>query len=116
MGGFTEPGGRFQPNRPGEFAEMRIPPLDQEVIDRVLAMTFDPPPKEATHWTEGMMAEAAGISVRSVQRIWRKHGLQPHRVRQFKLSNDPAFAEKLRDIVGLAWGDWVSRCNPGASP
>src|SRR5687767_11771028 len=47
------------------------------------------------------MAAAAGISLRSVQRIWRAHGLQPHRIRTFKLSKDPAFAEKLRDIVGL---------------
>jgi hypothetical protein len=47
------------------------------------------------------MAEAAGVSVSSVQRIWRAHGLQPHRVRQFKLSKDPDFAGKLRDIVGL---------------
>src|SRR5450756_1023875 len=47
------------------------------------------------------MARAAGISVSSVQRIWRRHGLQPHRTRQFKLSNDPQFAAKLRDIVGL---------------
>jgi hypothetical protein len=47
------------------------------------------------------MAEAIGISVSSVQRIWRAHGLQPHRVRQFKLSNDPQFAAKLREIVGL---------------
>jgi transposase len=79
----------------------RIPPLTQEVIDRVLALTFEPPPKEATHWTGAMMAEAAGISISSVQRIWHRHGLQPHRVRQFKLSNDPAFADKLRDVVGL---------------
>ena len=47
------------------------------------------------------MAKATGISVTSVQRIWRAHGLQPHRVRQFKLSNDPQFAAKLEDIVGL---------------
>ncbi len=47
------------------------------------------------------MAKAAGISVSSVQRIWRAHGLQPHRVRQFKLSNDPQFAAKLHEIVGL---------------
>jgi transposase len=47
------------------------------------------------------MAKAASISVSSVQRIWRGHGLQPHRVRQFKLSTDPAFAAKLRDVVGL---------------
>ncbi|ANK81856.1 MAG: DDE endonuclease [Rhizobiales bacterium NRL2] len=78
-----------------------IPPLGQEVVDRVLALTFEPPPKEATHWTGTMMAAASGISVSSVQRIWRKHGLQPHRVRQFKLSTDPEFADKLRDVVGL---------------
>jgi transposase len=47
------------------------------------------------------MAERVGVSVSSVQRIWRAHGLAPHRVRQFKLSNDPAFAAKLRDVVGL---------------
>ena len=47
------------------------------------------------------MAEASGLSVSSVQRIWRAHGLQPHRMRQFKLSNDPRFVEKLRDVVGL---------------
>jgi hypothetical protein len=47
------------------------------------------------------MAKAVAISVSSVQRIWRAHGLEPHRVRQFKLSNDPAFADKLRNIVGL---------------
>ena len=48
-----------------------------------------------------MMATEIGISVSSVQRIWRAHGLQPHRVRQSKLSNDPRFVEKLRDVVGL---------------
>ena len=47
------------------------------------------------------MAKAIGISLSSVQRIWRKHGLQPHRIRQFKLSNDPNFAAKLRAVVGL---------------
>jgi len=48
-----------------------------------------------------MMAKAAGISVSLVQRIWRAHGLQPHQVRQLKLSNDPRFVDKLRDVVGL---------------
>jgi hypothetical protein len=48
-----------------------------------------------------MMAAASGISVSSVQRIWRAYGLQPHRVRQFKLSTDPKFVAKLRDVVGL---------------
>jgi hypothetical protein len=49
------------------------------------------PPGEATHWTGAAMAEAARVSVTSVQRIWRAHGLQPHWVRQFKLSKDPEF-------------------------
>jgi hypothetical protein len=48
-----------------------------------------------------MMAKAVGISASSVQRIWRTHGLQPHGVQQFKLSNDPKFIDKLRDVVGL---------------
>ena len=80
----------------------RIPPLGPEIAERVVALTTTTdPPGEATHWTAGAMAKAVGISVSSVQRIWRAHGLQPHRVRRFKLSKDPQFAAKLRDIVGL---------------
>jgi transposase len=79
----------------------RIPKLDSAIAARVVALTMEEPPREATHWTGGAMAEAAGVSISSVQRIWRAHGLQPHRVRQFKLSNDPDFVGKLRDIVGL---------------
>ena len=79
----------------------RVPPLGQEVIDQVVALTATEPPHEATHWTGAAMAKAAGVSVSSVQRIWRAHGLAPHRVRRFKLSNDPEFVPKLRDIVGL---------------
>ena len=79
----------------------RIPKLDPFVAERVVALTLEEPPQEATHWTSAAMAEAAGVSASSVQRIWRGDGLQPHRVRQFKLSNDPAFVDKLRDIVGL---------------
>jgi len=79
----------------------RVPPLGPEVAERVVALTLTEPPHEATHWTAAMMASEVGISVSSVQRIWRGHGLQPHRVRQFKLSNDPDFVEKLRDVVGL---------------
>ena len=78
-----------------------IKPLGEEVAARVVALTLDDPPGETTHWTGALMAKAAGISVSSVQRIWRAHGLQPHRVRQFKLSNDPQFVDKLRDVVGL---------------
>jgi transposase len=79
----------------------RIPPLEADVATRVVAATQADPPGETTHWTAAAMAESQGISVSSVQRIWRRHGLQPHRVRLFKLSNDPQFATKLHDIVGL---------------
>jgi transposase len=79
----------------------RIAPLGMEVAERVVALTLTDPPTETTHWTAAMMANRVGISVSSVQRIWRAHGLQPHRVRQFRLSNDPNFIAKLRDVVGL---------------
>ena len=79
----------------------RIPPLASEIAERVVALTLADPPGETTHWTAAAMAEASGISASSVRRIWRSHGLQPHRMRQFKLSNDPQSAAKLRDIVGL---------------
>jgi len=79
----------------------RIAPLGREVISTVVARTLERPPGEVTHWTAAAMAKETGISVSSVQRIWRKHGLQPHRIRQFKLSNDRYFAEKFRDVVGL---------------
>ncbi len=58
-------------------------------------------PGETTHWTGRDLAAAAGISLRSVQRILEAHQLAPHRIRTFKLSKDPKFAEKLKDIVGL---------------
>lgn len=79
----------------------RIPPLAAETVDRVVALTNQAPPHEATHWTASAMAKVAGISPSSVRRIWTRHGLQPHRVRSFKLSNDPKFADKLKEVVGL---------------
>jgi transposase len=79
----------------------RIPPLGPAVAERVVALTLQDPPGETTHWTADMMAQAAGISASAVRRIWKAHGLQPHRWRQFKLSNDPQFVDKLRDVVGL---------------
>jgi len=79
----------------------RKKPLTAATIEQVVAMTLAEPPGEATHWTGRALAEAAGISHRSVQRIWAAHGLKPHRVRAFKLSNDPKFAAKLHDVVGL---------------
>lgn len=80
----------------------RIPPLGDEVTERVVSLTTTTEPRgEVTHWTAPAMARIVGISVSSIQRIWRAHGLQPHRWRQFKLSNDPQFAAKVRDVVGL---------------
>jgi transposase len=79
----------------------RIPPLGPEVAERVVALTLTDPPAETTHWTADLMARASGISASAVRRIWKAHGLQPHRYRQFKLSNDPNFVAKLRDVVGL---------------
>jgi transposase len=77
------------------------PPIAPATVARVVALTCGAPPGEATHWTGRAMARAAGISLRSVQRIWAAHRLQPHRVRSFKRSRDPRSAEKLVDIVGL---------------
>jgi transposase len=79
----------------------RIPPLPGATVDRVIALTNQAPPQEATHWTAPAMADAVGISPSSVRRIWAGQGLQPHRVRSFKLSNDPKFADKLKEVVGL---------------
>src|ERR1700687_4039888 len=77
------------------------PPLPPETIERVVEMTLAEPPGETTHWTGRAMAKAAGVSHSSVQRIWAAHGLKPHRVKNFKLSNDPKFAAKVQDVVGL---------------
>src|SRR5690349_12342758 len=76
-------------------------PLPAATVKRVVELTLKEPPGETTHWTGRMMAEAAGVSLRSVQRIWKAHRLAPHRVRTFKLSKDPEFVRKLRDVVGL---------------
>ena len=81
----------------GQAAAWPTPPCS-----RVVALTCAEPPGEATHWTGRAMAKASRHHrLRSVQRIWQAHGLQPHRIRTFKRSNDPAFAAKLEDIVGL---------------
>ena len=72
-----------------------------EVIARVVEATLRTTPRAATHWSTRTMAREQGLSHMTVQRIWRQHGLQPHRLETFKLSRDPRFVEKLRDIVGL---------------
>jgi transposase len=76
-------------------------PVPASTVAKVLALTCAEPPGETTHWTGRAMAKAVGLSLRTIQRIWEAHRLQPHRVRTFKRSKDPAFAEKVEDIVGL---------------
>jgi len=75
--------------------------LDDARIEAVIVRTLESLPPNATHWSSRGMAEASGVSVSSVQRIWRAFGLQPHRLETFKLSTDPNFVAKVRDVVGL---------------
>ena len=77
--------------RPG-----RIPKIDASIIDKVVGKTTQEKPDNATHWSTRTMAEAVGISEKSVRRIWHAHGLKPHLERTFKVSNDPKFAENWR--------------------
>ncbi|WP_123632200.1 IS630 family transposase [Salinisphaera orenii] len=82
--------------RPG--APRRISDAD---VERVIAKTLESIPSDATHWSTRSMANATGLSATAVHRIWRAFALQPHRVETFKLSRDPLFIEKVRDVVGL---------------
>jgi transposase len=75
--------------------------IDDATVEAVIVATLETMPTDATHWSSRAMARASGISTSSVQRIWRAFGLQPHRAETFKLSNDPLFIDKVRDIVGL---------------
>jgi len=70
-------------------------------IERLLTKTLESTPRAATHWSTRTMAKASGLSRSMVHRVWRAFGLQPHRSETFKLSRDPLFVEKVRDIVGL---------------
>ena len=79
----------------------RVKPLPPETIKRVVDMTLHQKPPNATQWSGRSMAAAAGISLRSVQRIWASHGLKPHLVKTFKISRDKNFAAKVADVVGL---------------
>ena len=82
--------------RPG-----RTPIITPAKVQEVIRKTTQENPPNATHWSTRSMAAAAGLSEKSVRRIWHQHGLKPHLVRTFKLSNDPEFAQKLEAIVGL---------------
>ncbi len=70
-------------------------------VERVVRLTLESTPADATHWSTRAMAKRCGLSQTMVSRSWRAFGLQPHRVEGFKLSKDPLFIEKVRDIVGL---------------
>ena len=82
--------------RPG-----RTPTITPSKIQEVIRKTTQEKPSNATHWSTRSMAQAAGLSEKSVRRIWHQHGLKPHLARTFKVSNDPQFAEKLEAIIGL---------------
>lgn len=75
--------------------------IDDARIEAVIARTLESVPPDATHWSSRGMARASGLSTSTVQRIWRAFGLQPHRLETFKLSTDPDFVTKVRDVVGL---------------
>lgn len=75
--------------------------IGDEKIDAVVTQTLESAPRDATHWSTRSMAEACGLSHMTVKRIWAAFGLEPQRVETFKLSTDPLFVDKVRDIVGL---------------
>ncbi len=75
--------------------------IGSKKVEAIVNATLHTRPKDATHWSTRSMAASQGVSEATVRRIWDAHGLRPHRVRTFKLSRDPEFVEKLRDVVGL---------------
>lgn len=75
--------------------------ITDAAVERVLRLTLETKPRDATHWSTRAMATRCGLSQSAVSRIWRAFALQPHRVETFKLSKDPLFIEKVRDVVGL---------------
>jgi transposase len=97
----------------GRFAEHRLEGLvdaprcgaprtiNDEAVEHLVALTLEEMPRNATHWSTRSMARRTGMSQTAVSRIWRAFGLRPHRAETFKLSSDPTFVEKVRDIVGL---------------
>ncbi len=71
------------------------------LAEKILRDTVETIPREATHWSIRLMAKHAGVTTRQVRQVWEAAGLKPHRLRSFKISNDPMFAEKVVDVVGL---------------
>jgi transposase len=87
-----------RPGAPRPGAPRTISDAD---VERVVTQTLESKPPHATHWSTRGMAKASGLSQSAVSRIWRAFGLQPHRTETFKLSTDPLFIDKVRDVVGL---------------
>src|SRR3954447_5889416 len=79
----------------------RPPKERQDLVRRIIEMTTQQKPANATHWSTRTLAEVLGTNRSLVNRVWRAHGLKPHLCHTFKVSNDPLFVEKLIDIVGL---------------
>jgi transposase len=96
---------RFSEQRMNGLKEMpgrgRKRTYDQEKVESIIDATLSSTPENATHWSTRTMAAHAGVSHTTIRRIWNAHEIKPHLVRTFKLSRDPKFVEKLRDIVGL---------------
>ncbi len=74
---------------------------DEHLASRIITMTLRKPPRGMTHWSSRFLAEKIGVSATTVQRVWREHNLQPHRVRGFKYSTDPELEAKVTDVIGL---------------
>jgi hypothetical protein len=75
--------------------------VTDEQVESVVVATLERAPKDATHWSRASMAAETGLSKSTVGRIWKAFGLKPHQIDTFKLSNDPQFIDKVRDVVGL---------------
>lgn len=88
--------GLFDEPRPGAPRT-----IGDDAVERVVTLTLESKPKDATHWSTRLLAKKAGLSRSSIARIWQAFGLRPHRSESFKLSTDPLLIEKVRDIVGL---------------
>jgi len=96
---------RFVARRPDGLADQPRPgaprKITDEQVEQVLVATLETTPKEATHWSTRSLARTLGMSQTAVSRIWRAFGLKPHLTEAFKLSTDPQFLDKVRDLVGL---------------
>ncbi|TFG51028.1 MAG: IS630 family transposase, partial [Gemmatimonadales bacterium] len=97
---------RFAKGGPAGIAEdaphgMSSRRIDGETVKQIVDRTLHSRPPDATHWSTRTLAKEIGVSHVTVARVWEAHGLQPHRIKTFKLSKDPRFVEKLTDVVGL---------------